>query len=304
MVLCFSVPSVALLFKSACLMKRILREPLLHFLLLGAGIFVGFGLMSKSGMGADTGKIVITQGQIESMVTGFTAVRQRQPTGDELAGLIRDRVREEVFYREALALDLDKDDTIIRRRLQQKMEFISNDAVPKSEPTDDELNVYLQAHADKFRVEQQFTFRQLYLNPEKHGANLARDAAQMLAKLNQSGGDAGWAAMGDPFMLDKSFTAAPAGEVTRQFGDKFTAKLGELQTGQWQGPIESAFGVHVVFLAERTPGRLPPLKDVREAVSREWDDARRKEANEKIYHEMLKRYTVTIEKPDSVVSQK
>jgi hypothetical protein len=89
-----------------------------------------------------------------------------------------------VYYREALALGLDKDDLIIRRRLRQKMEFVSDDIAARAQPTDDELNANLQAHPDKFRVEQRFTFRQLYLNPEKHGENLARDTAQLLAKLN------------------------------------------------------------------------------------------------------------------------
>ncbi len=252
------------------------------------------------GTSGEPGKIVVTQGQLASMREGFTRTWQRPPTRTEREGLTRDRVREEVYYREALALGLDRDDSIIRRRLRQKMEFVTDDIVAQAQPTDDELHAYLQAHPDKFRVEQQFTFRQLYLNPEKHGEHLARDTAQLLAKLSQAGGDTGFAAMGDPFMLENTFTAVPAGEVTKQFGDTFTAKLGEMSPGQWQGPVESGFGVHVVFLAERTPGRLPPLKDVRESVSGEWDSARRLEANEKIYREMLKRYTVTIENPESV----
>jgi len=196
-----------------------------------------------------------------------------------------------------MALGLDRDDTIIRRRLRQKMEFVSDDIAPQVQPADAELGAYLTAHPDKFRVEQQFTFRRLYLNPDNHGENLARDTAQLLAKLNQAGDDTGFAALGDPFMLDSSFTAVPASEVTKQFGDKFTAKLGGLPPGQWQGPVESGFGVHLVFVSERTRGRLPALADVRDAVRREWDNARRLEANEKFYQDLLKHYTVTIEQP-------
>ena len=280
-------------------MKKLMREPLVHFLLLGAAIFAAYSLMSD-GTGGEPGKIVVTHGQLASMRESFARTWQRPPTREEFEGLIRDRVREEVYYREALALGLDKGDSIIRRRLRQKMEFVTDDVAAGAQPTDDELNAYLQAHPDKFRVEQQFTFRQLYLNAEKHGDSLAPAAAQLVAKLNQAGGDTGFAVMGDPFMLDNNFTAVPAGEVTKQFGEKFTAKLGEISPGRWQGPVESGFGVHVVFLAERTQGRLPPLKDVREAVSREWDSARRLEANKKIYQEMLKRYTVTIEIPKPV----
>ncbi len=264
--------------------------------MLGALLFAGYGLLNRNGAPAP-GRIVVSQGQLASMWETFTNTRQRPPTREEWKGLIRERVREEVYYREALALGLDKDDLIIRRRLEQKMQFISDDIAAQAAPTDAELNVYLQAHPDKFRVEQQLTFRQLYLDPQKHGANLARDAAQVLAKLNQAGGDTGWAAEGDPFMLDHDFTALPAGEIARQFGEAFAAKLGGLRPGHWQGPIESAYGVHLVFISERTESRLPALAEVRDVVRREWDDARRQEANEKFYQKLLTHYTVTIEQP-------
>jgi PPIC-type PPIASE domain len=277
-------------------MKKFLREPLLHFLLLGAAIFAGYELVNRNGAPAP-GRIVISQGQIASIATGFTRTWQRPPTEPEMAGLIRDQVREEVYYREAMSLGLDKDDTVIRRRLRQKMEFVSDDIAAQVQPTDAELNAFLQSHPDQFRVEQQFTFRQLYLNPEKHGTNLASDAAQLLTKLNQPGGDAGFATMGDPFMLDSRFTALPAGEISKQFGGEFAAKLGEVLLGKWQGPVESGFGVHLVCISERTEGRLPALAEVRDAVRRDWDNAKRQETNEKFYQELLKHYTVTIEQP-------
>jgi hypothetical protein len=144
----------------------------------------------------------------------------------------------------------------------------------------------------------------LYLDPAKHGANLARYAEQLLAKLNQPGGDAGFATMGDPFMLENSFTALPAREIANQFGEEFATKLGGLQTGHWQGPIKSGFGEHLVFISGRTESRLPALAEVRDAVRREWDDARRKEANEKFYQGLLKHYTVTIEQPTADAAKK
>ncbi len=201
--------------------------------------------------------------------------------------MIRDRVRQEVYYREALALGLDKDDVIIRCRLQQKMEFVSDDIATQAPPTDDELGAYLAAHPDKFRVEHRFTFRQLYLDPEKRGANLARDAAQLLAKLNQTGGNTGLAVLADPFMLDREFTAVPASEVARQFGEKFAAELAEISPGQWQGPIESGYGLHLVLVSQHIEGRLPALADVRDAVRREWQDVRLLEASERFYQELL-----------------
>src|SRR3990172_3606014 len=125
--------------------KELMREPLVHFLFLGAAIFAAYSLVSN-GTSGEPEKIVVTEGQIASMWEGFTRIWQRPPTSEELEGLIRDRVREEVYYREALALGLDKDDLIIRRRLRQKMEFISDDIVTLAQPTDAELGAYLTAH--------------------------------------------------------------------------------------------------------------------------------------------------------------
>ncbi len=280
-------------------MKRILREPLLHFLLLGTAIFLAYSLASKR-RSPEPGKIVVTQGLIEHLATGFAKTWQRPPTEQEMAGLIRDHVREEVFCREAMTLGLDKDDTVIRRRLRQKMEFLSDDITAQTEPTDADLNAYLQAHATTLRVEPRFTFQQVYLNPQQHGDKLAHVAAQLLAQLNQDGNKADVEAVGDSFLLERGFTAVAAGEITKQFGEAFAAKLSGLQPGSWQGPIESGYGVHLVKVRERNEGRLPALAEVREAVRREWDNARRLEGNEKFYQELLKRYTVTVEDPAPV----
>lgn len=278
-------------------MKRIAREPLVHFLLLGAAIFAAYHWLPTRRSG-EPGKIVITQGQVEHLATGFARTWQRPPTAEELAGLVRDRVREEVYCREAKALGLDQDDTIIRRRLRQKMEFVSDDIAAQAEPTDADLNAYLQAHADTFRIEQRFSFRQVYLNPERHGEKLSQHAAELLVQLNQAGEKADVSAIGDPFLLEHDFSAAPAGEIAKQFGEEFVTKLGALQPGPWQGPIESGYGMHLVRISERTEGRVPTLAEVRDAVRRDWDNARRLAANESFYQELLKRYTVTIERPE------
>jgi PPIC-type PPIASE domain len=284
-------------------MKRILREPLLHFLLLGAAVFAVYGLVSRQ-VRDEPGKIVISAGEVAAMAESFARTWRRPPTREELEGLIRDRVQEEVYYREAMALGLDKDDTIIRRRLRQKMEFLTDDVAALAEPTDVELSAYLKAHAETFRVQRQFTFRHVYLNPERRGKNLARDAGQLLTQLRQAGGEADVAERGDPFLLEHVFQSVPASEVAKLFGDPFAAKLGELPPGQWQGPVESGYGVHLVFVSERTEGSLPALADVRDAVELEWKNARRLKTNEQFYAELLKRYRVTIEPPPLVAEQK
>ena len=275
-------------------MKRLLREPLVHFLLLGAAIFA-VSQWTAGRAATKPGQIVVTQGHIDSLATGFGRTWQRPPTTAELEGLVRDYIREEIYAREAIAIGLDKDDTIIRRRLRQKLEFVSEDVAAQAEPTDEQLGEYLKEHPDAFRTERRFTFSQVYLNPRRHGENLGGDTAQMLAQLRQAGNTVDVSTLGDSLLLDYQFDALPAGEVAKLFGAKFTLELGELPAGQWQGPIESGYGVHLVRISERTEGRMPALEQVREAVRREWANARRVEANEKFYQALLARYTVTIE---------
>ena len=276
-------------------MKRLLHEPLLHFLLLGAALFVAFGLMSRGG--EEPAKIVVTPGQIESMAAGFTKVWQRAPTAAELEGLIQDYIREEVACREAAALGLDRNDSVIRRRLRMKVEFITDDLVSQVEPTNEELQAYLNRHPKAFRVEPRFTFKQVYLAPERHGEHLARDAQRLLDGLTQAGAAADLTGLGDPLLLGQEFADVSASEVARTFGDRFAAQLGDLAPGRWQGPVVSGYGVPPVMLSRFTPGRVPPLEEVRDAVLREWTNARRTEAREQFYQSLLQRYTVVVDRP-------
>ncbi len=275
-------------------MRKMAREPLFHFLLLAVALFVAYRFLPKRD-GGEPGRIVITQGRIGHLSTGFEKTWLRPPTDQELSGLVRDFVREEVLCREAIALGLDKDDTVIRRRLRLKMEFVSDDIAAQTVPTDGELNSYLQAHPEMFRVERRFTFQQVYLNPQKRGDGLANDVRQLLARLNEPGVGADAGALGDSQLLETDFKSTPESEVSKQFGEGFAATLRKMETGLWQGPVESGYGAHLVRISERTEGQLPPLAEVRDAVRREWDNARRLAANEKFYQELLKRYSVTIE---------
>jgi PPIC-type PPIASE domain len=278
-------------------MKKLIREPFIHFIFLGAAIFLAYHFLSAR---ADNqpGKIVITQGDITSIMIGFSRTWQRPPTREELEGLIRDRVREEVYYREAITMGLDRDDPVIRRRLQQKLQFVTDDVAAPVKPTDAELSDYLKTHADVFRVDRKFTFSQVYLDPNKHRDQLARDANELLNQLQHRSSDFDLTSLGDTFLLEHRFVLAPATEITNQFGDKFAAKLGDAPIGQWFGPVESGYGTHLVFVEERTEGRQPELAEVRDAVRRDWTNARRLEANEKFFQNLLKHYEVVIEKID------
>ncbi|MGE0473636.1 MAG: peptidyl-prolyl cis-trans isomerase [Nitrospirales bacterium] len=275
-------------------LRTLLKEPLVHFLVLGAMLFVGYEYMNR-GSGLETGQIVVTQGRIDSLRASFSRVWQRPPTPSEMDGLIRDYVREEVLAREAMALGLDRDDIVIRRRLRQKMEFIANDLTAPAEPSETQLQEYLVKHSDRFLVESRFTFRHVYLNPEQHGDTLQRDVATLLSELNRPVAQGDFRKLGDPILLNAELTDVPAGEVARQFGDEFPRQLERLPTGRWDGPVMSGYGVHVVFVQNRIPGKVPDLSTVREEVARAWADARRREDSEQFYQELTKRYAVIIE---------
>lgn len=273
---------------------KLLKEPLLHFLLLGLVLFGVHGLLSE-GTGTEAGRIVVTQGRIEALATAFHRTWQRPPTTGELDELIRDYIRQEACARAAIALGLDKDDIVIQRRLRQKLEFVSEDVAVQAEPTEDQLRSFLHGRPETFRIEPQFTFHQVFLSPERRGENLVRDAAQMLAHLRQD--DAQDQPSGDSTLLERSFDALPSSLVARQFGNQFATKLDELPPGQWHGPIPSTYGAHLVFVSQRTKSRLPDLGEVREAVRREWAHAQRLAAREQFYQTLLQRYHVTVERP-------
>jgi len=277
---------------------RFLREPLLHFLVLGAGLFILFNFADK-GESERPDEIVVTAGQIEHLADTFTRTWQRPPTRQELHGLIQDYILEEVLYREAMSIGLDQDDSIIRRRLRQKMEFISEDLAAQMEPTDEELQDYLVKHPEKFRDKDRITFSHIYLNPDRRGNSLKADVENTLAKLNTPGTKTDIATLGDGFLLEHDFESATETEINKSFGEKFAEQLSQLEPSKWHGPIESGYGVHLVFIEERSEGRVPPFSEVRDVVKREWENDRRLEANKQFYQGLLKHYTVVIEQPEN-----
>jgi hypothetical protein len=276
---------------------KIVREPLLHFLILGAVIFAAHGITTRH-KADNPGEIVVTQGTIENLITGFTRTWQRPPTEDELQGLVRDYIREEAAYRQALTLGLDRDDMIVRRRLQQKLEFVSDDLATRIEPGDADLQSFLQVHAGTFQTEPRFSFLQIYFNPQLHGENLHRDVARVLNEVQRLGSDVHKTELGDPFLLQQAFDDVSLSDLKETLGDRFASAISALRVGSWQGPIDSGYGVHLVCVTKRTHGRLPALAEVRDQVRREYLDSKRTEAMDKFYKALLSRYSIRIEPPE------
>jgi hypothetical protein len=209
--------------------------------------------------------------------------------------LVEDSIKEEVLYREATAMGLDKDDTIIRRRMRQKMQFLFEDVAALAEPTDEELQVYLDENEDVFSIEPEYTFSHVYVNPELHGKSFDGDAAMLLEKLRQSSPDTAIEMVGDPIMIPTNFEKASQSEVARHFGKDFAVKLQGITPGQWQGPVPSGYGVHLVKIHKTTEGRIPTLAEVRDQVRRDLQNVRRLEVNDANYQRLRERYTVEVE---------
>jgi hypothetical protein len=270
------------------------HEPLVHFLVIGALLFVAFTWWSPGGTGSS--RIVITPGQMDAITAAFARTWQRPPTDQEVKGLLDEYVREEIAAREAVALGLDRDDTVIRRRLRQKFEFAAEDAIDAAPPTDAELQAWLDAHPAMFTPDAEVSFLQVFLNPQRRGDAIEDDARRLREELSKSGAQAPIEAAGDSVMLPHDIPRSARTDVAQQFGDGFADALLTLPVRTWTGPIRSGYGLHLVYVREQQAGRVRPLADIRPLVEREFTADRRRRHLDALYAAQLGRYHIVIEK--------
>jgi len=279
--------------------SKLLGEPLIHFMLLGVGLFLLFGYVGGEDEAPD--EIVISAGAIEHLKATFARTWQRPPTPEELDELIADRIREEVYYREATALGLDRDDTIVRRRMRQKMEFLAADVAERWEPTDEELLAFFEQSADSYRTPARFSFRHVYLDPQRHDGKLQEEVDRLLAVVRA--GEVDTESLGDSLMLPGELSRVSSEEVAALLGDRFARQLQDLVIGRWQGPVASGYGVHLVLLEEREEGRMPSFEQIRDELERDWRHARRQEAKDELFEQLSGRYEVRVERAESRSSE-
>jgi hypothetical protein len=270
------------------MLRRLLREPLLHFLLLGGLLFAVFG-RGNSDAGATDRQIVVSGADIDRLAAAFSRTWNRPPDTNELTAQIQDYVREEVLYRAALQLGLDKDDSIIRRRLRQKMEFLFEDTV--SPPQESELRAYLQSHIEKFRAAPLISFRQVFVSTRR-GVTAEPDARRILANLVTDA--PGAANEADSLLLGEAFNRTPLDRIAALLGDDFARGLAGAAPGHWVGPLRSAYGLHLVLVTAIEPAATPRFEEVRPAVEREWFAEHRSEAQAAQYQAVLAGYKVTL----------
>ena len=276
------------------MLEKLIKEPLIHFLILGALLFALNNVVSDSSSTDADNSIVISDTEVEWMQSTWNKKWSRQPTDDELQGLIESYIREEVLYREGLAMGLDEDDTIIRRRLATKMEFLAKDIGQIVEPTEAELNDYFKANIDRYMEPSMISFSHIYFNLDNRD-NALGDAQIVLEKLrkNETVSVDDWQ-LGDPFMLHYEYGLKTQAEVMQLFGSTFSDKVFEMQAGGWQGPVESGYGMHLVYIKEVVASREPSLDEVRDKVKNDLISQRRTDSFDAFYKSLRDKYEIEI----------
>ncbi|MBT8461781.1 MAG: peptidyl-prolyl cis-trans isomerase [Gemmatimonadetes bacterium] len=274
---------------------RLIREPLVQFTVLGAALFLVWAVASDLFAVDESRRIVMDEAEIEFLADGWQRQWQRLPTTDELQGLVDARVREEVLYREAQAMGLDVNDLVVRRRMVQKMDLLSQDLALLVDPTDQELRAFFAERPDDYTVPPRISFSHVYFNVDRRGAAVFEDAERVLAQLRSTTPQPERAPdLGDRFMLAYDYRLQAPAEVQRSFGSGFAEELLGLENG-WQGPIGSGYGVHLVNITERVESRVPAYEEVRDRLVNDFNRVRRDRANEALYEGLSEGYTIEID---------
>ncbi len=291
--------------RSLPILRRATREPLVHFLALGA---FAYGLHAvtappPSTEGTDRNRITVTAGEVEWLATSWEKRWNRRPTPAEQDGLLQGYIRETAMYREALAMGLDRDDTIVRRRLAQKLEFLVNDLLQVEAPNEEELHTYFEENLDRYAEPALVTFTHVFIDADKRGDRALAHAAEVLTEL-EAGAASGELAerVGDPFPLQPYYPERDETEISKLFGRAFASELVQLEPEQWHGPVRSGYGVHLVFVHDRLEAQHPEFAAVRERVEADWEEAERSRLNDQYSARLLERYEVVVGKPEDDVA--
>jgi len=280
-------------------LKRWLREPLVHFLLLGVVLFAGYGYYQRGRGGVESSKqIALSLDDLRTMDMYFQSQWHRQPTPQEFQAMVEDKVREEVLYREALAMGLDKDDTIVKRRMAQKMQFLAEDVAAAHEPSTAELKAWFEKNNKKFALPSRYSFRHIYFSPDKRGPNARADAAKALPTIaGQPENSVLSLSLGDRFMFQDYYGDRAPDAIAKEFGPQFAVALEKLKPGSWQGPIESGYGWHLVYIDTVIPGRIPAFEEMEPDIKTAWLAEQKQIAWQKAYKEMRDKYTLLLPGP-------
>ncbi len=272
----------------------LLREPLLHFLVIGAGLFFLFSQINNTQVETDH-RIIITQANLDRLATLWLKRMGRPPSAQEREQQVEHYIREQVLYREAMTMGLDQDDVIVSRRLAQKMEYLFNDLSFIPEPSETELVTFLSEYASQFTMPATITFSQIFLDPRERNQEINKDAEQLLEQLKETKTIVDTINLGDRSLLPYKFTEERQNEINSMFGAAFTNQVFSLPISSWQGPVASEYGLHLIYITARTENRLPSLAEIRDRVASEWRSTKQHEANEIFYQSLYQRYEIILD---------
>ncbi|MDM0072270.1 peptidylprolyl isomerase [Variovorax sp. J31P207] len=274
-------------------MKKLLHEPLLQFLLVGALLF---GIYSHTRpAAAPSTEIRLSVDELGQLALVFKSQWRRDPTPEEFNRLVESKVQNEILYREGLAMGLDKDDEIVKRRMAQKMQFLAEDVAAAHEPTSDELMRWYDGNRERFAQPSRVSFRHLYFSPDRRGARAHDDAASALTQLAAQPEDTKvGVSLADPFMFQEYYRERAPEFLGKEFGPRFAQAVAKLPPDSWQGPIESGFGWHLVFVDAVLPGRVPAFEEIEQDVKTAWLTEQKAQAWQKAYKDMRAKYTILL----------
>ncbi|MBT8491679.1 MAG: peptidyl-prolyl cis-trans isomerase [Deltaproteobacteria bacterium] len=277
-------------------MRNLLKNPATHVFLLGLIVAAAI-LFAKGPPVTDASKrVVITGADLLQQRAAFMRTWQREPTAEELRGALEKHIRQEVLYREALARGYDRDDLVVRRAMQQKMEFLAASQAMQEPPTEEEIEAFFALRQERYRLPAVVSFSQLYLSADQRGAGVEQAAIDLLARLRSEDPDAdALVTLGDPIMLDTSYAGQTERDVAAAFGELFAEALVRLPVGEWQGPVSSGYGLHLVKVTEREESRVPEWREVAMRVINDMEFEAKAAARDQLYQEIAQNYEVYLD---------
>lgn len=276
------------------MIKKILLEPLTHFILIALGFFIAYDLLTPSQTSLNS--VTISSGRVEQLKNRFEKVWQRAPTEEELNELIENYALDEIYTLEARALGLDINDGVVRKRLRKKMEFMLQDMAALNPPSDQELQDFYQQHADKYKTGNNYTFSQIFISVDRHQAELERIITEQQHRISTQ-----QAPQGESILLPSRIKSSTDAQVISLFGEVFISALKKAPLNEWHGPARSGLGVHFIKVEHRTPSKLPALEAVRDKVSTDWRYFKNKEFKKQFEENLLQQYQVTVQ-PENLAS--
>jgi parvulin-like peptidyl-prolyl isomerase len=269
-------------------MNKILKEPLVHFLIAGIALFAVYDWIND-GTEEDTPKVVrITAEEVQWLQETWSRQYQRPPEEQELRGILSDYLKEKLLAKEAEELGLAENDTVVRRRLAQKMEFIIRDTVRAVEPNEEKLRELYENNQERFQNPARISFVHVFFKAEDPKA--VDRATQTLGELRQFTPSADVHEFGDHTLLESEYILEEQPSVKNIFGSDFANDLFQQQPGEWQGPIQSSYGLHLVLISEKEPGTQQPFDDVRDRVAELWHQQNEELQNQKYFASLMKKY--------------